>query len=386
MLFCFLVLGRCGCVLLRPLNPKLVRAEHSHNDAIHRELVAKSDSVWRPPFVARQDDDQHIVSVQDDILSLTNVLSESERLDLIRESRLALSSSSQSSFTMSGKNVREVHVSQLSNALEWTRRALLPRLSQVCSAFGVVDFVPYDALVLYYDAEYSKKHGMRADQPAHRDHSDFTVNVALNGEFEGGGTRFEHPPRLLVKRNGDGIAHAGATRHSARASTSGERWVLVIFFLDRLRVNHSLFFHERSQKERLKGRPGMALRLARCHRGEDPELMVQASAASSQIADAINETARGRFSALSLLYASRAVRKLPNSVAALHAFGQARLRTATSRCRAAEAANIFLKALDHYPTPEQEKAICFYLDLARKTEDYLLLLRRSPSPSSDAYK
>jgi len=65
----------------------------------------------------------------------------------------------------------------------------------------------------------------------HHDSSDYTCVVALNDEFEGGGTYFDRQQLLSKGGVGSFVLHPGniTHRHGARAVTTGVRYVLISF-------------------------------------------------------------------------------------------------------------------------------------------------------------
>jgi tetratricopeptide (TPR) repeat protein len=130
----------------------------------------------------------------------------------------------------------EARVSTLPKARAWLetkmREELFPLLQ---SRFGVPaeDLCLYDALIIGYGCFGG---GSRA-QPVHRDASLLSLNVALSppSNYQGGGTYVEgvsDTPRIEMEQ-GSVMCHAGGAPHAGRGTTGGERWVLVLFCLDK---------------------------------------------------------------------------------------------------------------------------------------------------------
>jgi tetratricopeptide (TPR) repeat protein len=130
----------------------------------------------------------------------------------------------------------EARVSTLPKARAWLeakmREELFPLLQ---SRFGVPaeDLCLYDALIIGYGCFG----GDSRSQPVHRDASLLSLNVALSppSNYQGGGTYVEGVsdiPRIEMEQ-GSVMCHAGGAPHAGRGTTSGERWVLVLFCLDK---------------------------------------------------------------------------------------------------------------------------------------------------------
>jgi len=89
---------------------------------------------------------------------------------------------------------------------EVAARSLLP---PGLSSRGM-DMRVYNALIVRYDALKQRDH-----MPAHADFSLLTVNIALNSEFEGGGTWFQAlggdgGEVVVAQGTGHALLHAGA--------------------------------------------------------------------------------------------------------------------------------------------------------------------------------
>jgi hypothetical protein len=134
------------------------------------------------------------------------------------------------------------------------RRCLLPRLfGSLGHAYGSAFCDPStlrlgEARLVRYDAA--------AGQVAlgfHRDTLLLTANLALNdpqSDFTGGGTivqelSVERPIRLEA---GHALLHPGDVRHAAAPTTSGTRYVLVLFFLDATQPPHGRYLLEEGHR------------------------------------------------------------------------------------------------------------------------------------------
>lgn len=68
--------------------------------------------------------------------------------------------------------------------------------------------------------------------PLHHDLCDVTVNIALNDEFEGGGTFFPALGREPVRlERGEMLVHPGQLLHAGSAIRSGTRYLLIYFLM-----------------------------------------------------------------------------------------------------------------------------------------------------------
>jgi len=64
----------------------------------------------------------------------------------------------------------------------------------------------------------------------HHDKADYTIQISLSSDYEGGGTWFPRQSKLLKPRIGNAILFPNVTHpHGARPTTSGERYVLISF-------------------------------------------------------------------------------------------------------------------------------------------------------------
>lgn len=118
------------------------------------------------------------------------IVSVVERREVIEEAAGEMAAGRTSRFTYTAQSrIGEVHVSELPKAREWLARRLHDTLyPMIEERFSVDagDLAVYDSLIIRYDAS---RGGIQ--QPMHRDASLISVNIALNGDYEGGGTRFE---------------------------------------------------------------------------------------------------------------------------------------------------------------------------------------------------
>jgi hypothetical protein len=92
------------------------------------------------------------------------------------------------------------------------------------------DLWVYDAFVARYDGSETLRGG-RAALPLHRDKSliSFTVGLNAKSDFGGGGTFFSHLNRTINTDTGEAVVFAGGVEHAGAATTSGTRYVLVLF-------------------------------------------------------------------------------------------------------------------------------------------------------------
>ena len=267
--------------------------------------------------------------------------------------------------------VRERHAAELPR----TKGALVDLWPDLARTTGCE--VIYDALVLHYDAEYSEANGVRASQPVHRDDSVVTVNIALNDGYEGGGTIFEENGDVVRLRKGEALVHDSALRHAGAPTLQGERWALVVFLLHHNLTgtpDHCRLIHRRANDLSRQGDPRRVLDLCRCGLAlnpRDPELLILAATAATHLGTTgLDEIT---FRALALRYAGQALKALPNSPAAMHAFAMSRLMTAQSSDHARAAEDIFHTALatDLPLTPDQRTALETNLNLAQRTHAFL---------------
>lgn len=63
----------------------------------------------------------------------------------------------------------------------------------------------------------------------HRDGSEFSFVVALNDQFDGGGTTFKYDQKNIQLRVGDALLFSGQNEHKGNEITSGTRYVLTGF-------------------------------------------------------------------------------------------------------------------------------------------------------------
>jgi hypothetical protein len=142
------------------------------------------------------------------------------------------------------KNCDEMHVSDLPGASRLLTEALplLARTAVQCllpPPFAASDMRVHNALIVRYDAEKRRNY-----MPAHGDFSLLTMNIALNSDYDGGGTWFQAlggDGGQVVSAGGTGnaILHAGSLWHAGAATTTGLRYILVIFFHSAGYVDHS---------------------------------------------------------------------------------------------------------------------------------------------------
>jgi tetratricopeptide (TPR) repeat protein len=171
------------------------------------------------------------------------VISVQECEELVSEAREAIfqglkegRSDSEPNSQPTNSELGEARVSTLPKARAWLEAKMRDQLFPLLqSRFGIPaeDLCLYDALIIGYGCFGE---GSRS-QPVHRDASLLSLNVALSppSNYEGGGTYVEGvlgTPRIEMEQ-GSVMCHAGGAPHAGRGTTSGERWVLVLFCLDK---------------------------------------------------------------------------------------------------------------------------------------------------------
>lgn len=90
---------------------------------------------------------------------------------------------------------------------------------------GGTHLAPYDIFVVRYDATQQNR------LEAHRDASVISFNLALNEDFEGGGTYIDALGTRLTMDTGTLLLHCGRLRHCGCPVTRGVRYILVGFVL-----------------------------------------------------------------------------------------------------------------------------------------------------------
>ena len=233
----FLILA--AATALAPLSNYNIARERAANCERFRVETDASAAVWGPPISASGGASARgaawtpIAAIGDSpIYEARGAIPDAvaRRVVAEAEARWAATGDRSSRFTMSAGH-RECHAADLPRTRRWlsafTEREL-PRLDlpEAASAYAV-----YDALVLRYD-------GPAAGQPVHADYATVTLNFALNGGFEGGGTRFEALDRTLRAPPGAALAHASARRHAGAPTTNGTRYAMVVFCSDAADVDH----------------------------------------------------------------------------------------------------------------------------------------------------
>ena len=99
----------------------------------------------------------------------------------------------------------------------------------------------YDSIFVRYNGDVARKAGrIGASQPLHQDGGIYSVNIALNDGFQGGGTFVEalaagdDEAVLRPTKAGHALLHRTTERHAGAPTTSGIRDILVIFLTARL--------------------------------------------------------------------------------------------------------------------------------------------------------
>ena len=110
----------------------------------------------------------------------------------------------------------------------------------------------YDALYVRYDADKALEYYVNvtgASQPLHRDLGLYSVNIALNNDFEGGGTFFENAieKNAILKPVAPGhcLIHNSWERHAGVPTTKGIRDIIVLFVSSRQYPNQGAPIMER---------------------------------------------------------------------------------------------------------------------------------------------
>lgn len=165
------------------------------------------------------------------------ILTLEERSSLMAEAAEAMKAGATSRFTYTAASrIDEVHTAELPGAREWLaaklRSTIFPMLEERFGGDGMPvrasELAVYDSLIIRYDASRGG-----TQQPMHRDGALLSVNIALGGDYTGGGTRFEASGSVLQNAPGHAMVHSSGARHAGHPISSGERWVLVVFVLAR---------------------------------------------------------------------------------------------------------------------------------------------------------
>ena len=146
-------------------------------------------------------------------------------------------------------------LAELPKALAWLNAALLPSLLPACRAAFPTALAGADVALRVRDARLVKYDAAvgRTALGVHRDGPLLTAVLALNDEFDGGGTLIE---ALSGEHGGGGggggggsggvlrlgrghvVLHPGLVRHGGAPITRGVRYILVVFLFDASVVNH----------------------------------------------------------------------------------------------------------------------------------------------------
>jgi hypothetical protein len=112
----------------------------------------------------------------------------------------------------------------------WVYDAFVARYSLLIAYSLIAYSVNSVPFVARYDGSKTLRGG-RAALPLHRDRSliSFTVGLNPKTDFGGGGTFFSHLNRTIVTGTGQAVVFAGGVEHAGAATTSGTRYVLVLF-------------------------------------------------------------------------------------------------------------------------------------------------------------
>jgi hypothetical protein len=145
--------------------------------------------------------------------------------------------------TLTNSELNEARVSTLPKGKIWLQRLLHSKLFPLLeSRFGVdaKDLTLNDALIIGYKTKSQS-------QPIHRDASIVSLNIALSprSDYQGGGTYFEgfdinmegegrdNPSSTLQIDQGHVMCHSSGALHAGKGIDEGERWILVLFVLDK---------------------------------------------------------------------------------------------------------------------------------------------------------
>lgn len=134
--------------------------------------------------------------------------------------------------TMSNSKLGEARLGKLTPTGMTYIQSLLELKFYPCMTqlFGLDLMVLYDGLILSHI-------GPSRNQPLHRDASLVTLNIALSdpSEFTGGGTYIDgmNTTVPIMIQKGHALCHASGIMHAGVGVQSGQRWVLVLFFLCR---------------------------------------------------------------------------------------------------------------------------------------------------------
>ena len=77
--------------------------------------------------------------------------------------------------------------------------------------------------------KYEARKGRQRSLKAHVDESDFSFIVALNDEYEGGGTRFVQESIVKKAQKGSGVTFCGNMKHEGLSVVKGKRYILAGF-------------------------------------------------------------------------------------------------------------------------------------------------------------
>jgi tetratricopeptide (TPR) repeat protein len=169
--------------------------------------------------------------------SIKPILTSKECEDIIQMGKEAIqegfqNESMDSNSTMSNSKLGEARLGKLTPTGMTYIQSLLELKFYPCMTqlFGLDPMVLYDGLILSHI-------GPSRNQPLHRDASLVTMNIALSdpSEFTGGGTYIDGMNTTLpiMIQKGHALCHASGIMHAGVGVQSGQRWVLVLFFLCR---------------------------------------------------------------------------------------------------------------------------------------------------------
>ena len=126
----------------------------------------------------------------------------------------------------------------------WLRPGIRKRLFPVLAKKFSFELASFQFRDLFF-VKYVAAPGQQSYVGIHRDGSVLSFNILLNdpGDFDGGGTWFEHTGRSHHIKRGNALVHSGKLRHAGTAITRGTRFIVVGFVDAGLRPEERLELH-----------------------------------------------------------------------------------------------------------------------------------------------
>lgn len=81
----------------------------------------------------------------------------------------------------------------------------------------------------FFVAKYQKRKNSQSSLAAHVDGSEFSFIIALNDDYEGGGTKFIKTDETIKLKTGDCLIFSGQNKHKGITVTKGTRYILTGF-------------------------------------------------------------------------------------------------------------------------------------------------------------